>query len=241
MKPYFQRNGITLYHADCRDVLSLLPDRRLVVTDPPYNMGYHYDEYKDAMPMAEYWTWLLRVLSLPLVFIHYPEALFPVARHFQDPDKMVAWVYNAHTPRQWRGIGWFGIMPDMAQDGQDYKNPEDPRVAKRILRGERARLYDWWHMEQVKNVSSEKTDHPCQIPKALMTRILRVTPYDGPIVDPFAGSGTTLVAAYEMGRQAIGIEYSERYCEIIAERLSQGLLDLLPDDVMTPESQPRLL
>ena len=86
------------------------------------------------------------------------------------------------------------------------------------------RLYDWWEMQQVKNVSDERVEHPCQIPLALMKRILAITPLADPVIDPFAGSGTTLVAAKALGRRAVGVEMSERYCELMVERLRQGVL-----------------
>ena len=75
-----------------------------------------------------------------------------------------------------------------------------------------AALYDWWLIEQVKNVSAEKQAHPCQIPVAVMQRALQITPFDGPVIDPFCGAGSTLVAAQMGGRRAIG-ESSEEYCE----------------------------
>jgi DNA modification methylase len=226
MRPYYEHAGITIYHGDCREIVPQLP-RGLMVTDPPYNVGYHYDEHDDSMPDSEYWAFLRDVLRMPLVFLHYPEALFHVARLFSRvPDEMVAWVYHANTPKQWRALGWFGVLPDFSRDGQEYQNPNDRRVRQLIAAGKKARLYDWWHVEQVKNISSEKTAHPCQIPTSLMVRALRVTPYDGPVIDPFLGSGTTLVAAKELGRQAIGVERSEAYCEIAAKRLAQEALPL---------------
>lgn len=224
MTPYYDHGGITIYHGDCRDLLPQLP-HGLMVTDPPYNVGYHYDEHDDDMTDVAYWALLGSVLRMPLVLIHYPEALFPLSRIFaRAPEKIVAWVYHANTPRQWRAVAWFGLMPDLSRDGQDYQNPTDKRVRKLIDAGQRARLYDWWELEQVKNVSAEKTDHPCQIPVALLKRILTISPYDSVVIDPFLGSGSTLVAAKAMGLPAIGIERSERYCEIAATRLSQEVL-----------------
>lgn len=70
-----------------------------------------------------------------------------------------------------------------------------------------------------------KVDHPTQKPLALLSRIVRsMVPVDGSVLDPFMGSGTTLRAAKDLGRRAIGIEIEERYCEIAANRLAQGVL-----------------
>ena len=228
--PYYEESGITIYHGDCRAILPTIRPG-LIVTDPPYNVGYHYDEHDDSLSDVDY-AELLGVLTPPLVLIHYPEALFPLAQRMQRaPDEIVAWVYHANTPRQWRAIAWFGLTPDLSLDSQSYRNPNDKRIRALIEKkgsADTARLYDWWEIEQVKNVSAEKWSHPCQIPTALMMRLLRVTPYDeGPIIDPFCGSGSTLVAAQELGRTAIGIESSEAYCQIAMDRLRQRTLGLV--------------
>lgn len=225
-RPYYTEFGITIYHGDCREILPTLPPG-LMVTDPPYNVGYHYDDYHDELAPADYDALLGDVLTMPLVVIHYPEALFPLARRFvRSPDEIVAWVYHANTPKQWRAVAWFGIAPDLSLDSQAYRNPDDKRIRELIAQGRAARLYDWWTIEQVKNVSDEKTEHPCQIPKALMLRILQITPFDGPVIDPFCGSGTTLLAAQELGRPAIGIDSSLEYCDLAANRLRQRPLPL---------------
>lgn len=226
MTPYYEDDLVVLYNGKAIDVLPKLP-RGLVVTDPPYNVGYSYDEYLDAMPERDYWDMIKGSVRVPLVFIHYPEALVPLAKKLRrEPSEVVAWVYHANTPKQWRIVAWFGCCPDFSKDGQEYQNPDDRRVRQLIAAGKKARLYDWWHIEQVKNVNVDKTEHPCQIPLALMTRIIRLTMSDGPVIDPFCGSGTTLEAARLLGRKSIGIEMSERYCEIAANRLRQGALNL---------------
>jgi DNA modification methylase len=225
MKPYYQDDACTIYHGDCREILPSLPKADLVLTDPPYNIGYHYEGYSDDLTIEDYQRLLRDTLSLPCCVIHYAEALCALAWTLEElPQKIVAWVYASNTARQWRGIAWWGIKPDFTLDGQDYRNPTDSRIALRILNGERARLYDWWEVDQVKNVGEEKTEHPCQIPLAVIARVLRITPC-GTILDPFMGSGTTLRAAKDLGRKAIGVEIEEKYCEIAAKRLAQEVLN----------------
>jgi len=225
-EPYYKHDGIEIYVGDARELLPCLP-AGLTVTDPPYNVGYGYDEYTDRMPDHEYQEMMRITAPSPAVVIHYPEALFEMAiARGAAPSEMVAWVYNANTHRQWRGIAWWGITPDFSLAGQEYKNPTDRRVQQLIADGKQARLYDWWHIEQVKNISSEKTAHPCQIPVAVMERVFSITPFYGVIIDPFMGSGTTLRAAKNLGREAIGIEVSKAYADIAIDRLQQSVLAL---------------
>jgi DNA modification methylase len=223
MTPYYSDDLVALFHGDCREVPT--PRPCLTVTDPPYNVGYHYDEYADRLSDADYAS-LLGVIRMPCVLIHYPEHGPMFSTLFRrQPDRMVAWVYHSNTPRQWRGIWWFGIKPEFSLVRQPYKNPTDKRIAKLIAEGrDGSALYDWWLIDQVKNVSAEKSEHPCQIPELVLSRILSITPEPVTVFDPFAGSGTTLAVAKRAGRKAIGVEMSERYCEIAANRLSQGSL-----------------
>lgn len=226
VKWYYSDDAVCIAHGDCREILPSLPKVDLVLTDPPYNVGYHYDSYTDDLAPEDYQQLLSDVLSQPSCVIHYPESICMLAWVLEEqPRKLVAWVYPSNTARQWRSIAWFGIAPDFDLDGQDYRNPEDSRIARRIANGERARLYDWWEIDQIKNVSAEKTAHPCQIPEAVMQRIVKITPAQT-ILDPFMGSGTTLRAAKDLGRKAIGIEIDEKYCEIAAKRMAQEVFAL---------------
>lgn len=214
----------TLYLGDCRDVLPWqdLADDALIVTDPPYNVGYHYDAYNDRLSEDDYWSLLETFNGRRAVFIHYIEALFRLSWvRGEFPEKVVAWVYNSNTPKQWRGVAWFGVKPDLGLDGQEYKNPNDKRVAALIERGMTAKLYDWWNVEQVKNVSEEKTAHPCQIPLLVKRRIVNVTPASV-VVDSFTGSGTTAVAAVQAGRAFIGSELDPGYFDIACRRIEQA-------------------
>ena len=211
-----------IIHGNCLEVLKTLPKGKyVIVTDPPFNVGYHYNDYKDNLSPDEYYEMLGEVLQdLPFVVIHYPEEIYKIAFQVgRFPDKVVSWVYNSNTPKQHRDIAFFDVKPDFTKYGQDYKNPTDKRIAKRIADGKRARLYDWWEINQVKNVSKEKTEHPCQMPLEVMKRICAIIPDEHIIIDPFAGSGTTGLACKELGRDYILIEQDIKYIEIIEARL----------------------
>jgi DNA modification methylase len=209
-------------HADCLDILPTIKKKFIIVTDPPFNIGYHYNDYNDNMGGDEYYKMLQSVFQFaPFVVIHYPEEIYKIAFQVGDfPEKIISWVYNSNTAKQHRDIAFFGIKPDLRKYGQEYKNPKDKRIMKRIADGKKARLYDWWNINQVKNVSKDKTDHPCQMPLEIMKRIIAILPEDYLIIDPFAGSGTTGVACAELGRDFVLIEQDAEYIKIIKERLS---------------------
>lgn len=198
-----------------------IPDG-LVITDPPYNQGYVYNEYKDRMSEEDY-VELLSHIPTPCVIIHYPEEtinLLPRAIK-EKCDQVVCWVYNSNTGKQSRLISWWGCKPDFKKVLQPYKNLKDKRIQQRISEGKTgAKLYDWWEINQVKNVSKEKTEHPCQIPEEVIRKIILTTAKEGQtIIDVFAGSGTTLKVAQDLGYDTIGYEVDGTYCKIIENRL----------------------
>jgi len=131
-------------------------------------------------------------------------------------------VYNSNTGKQSRLISWWGCKPDFRKVRQEYKNLKDKRIQARIAEGKTgAKLYDWWEINQVKNVSKEKTEHPCQIPEEIIRRIILITAQENDlIIDPFAGSGTTLKVAKDLGFKYIGYEIDENYINIIKNRLN---------------------
>jgi DNA modification methylase len=216
----FFRDELTEIHlGDARKILPTLP-RGLIVTDPVYNVGYHYDLYADNLAPDEYQELLKATCIPPCVVILYAEPLFDLAETLrQKPNRIVSWVYPSNTSRQSRAIAWFGCEPDFTLDGQDYRNPKDKRISKLIEKGKKARLYDWWLVDQIKNTSVEKTAHPCQIPELVMSRILKITPGFDLIIDPYCGSGSTLKAARDLGIRSLGIEISRAYCEIAKQRV----------------------
>lgn len=195
----------------------------LVITDPPYNQGYAYNQYKDRMSEEEY-VKLLSKIPRPCVIIHYPEEtinLLPKAFKAKC-EQVVCWVYNSNTGKQSRLISWWGCKPDFRKVRQEYKNPNDKRIQKRIAEGKTgAKLYDWWEINQIKNVSKEKTGHPCQIPEAVIERIILTTAEPNQlIIDPFGGSGTTAKVAQNLEFDSLSFEIDTEYCHIIQQRIS---------------------
>ena len=230
---------IQTYNEDCLTILGSEFFRRetqgkkiVIVTDPPYNMNYHYETYKDNLSSDEYYEWLEDVFcSYPFVVIHYPESIYKIAFQVgRFPEKVASWVYNSNTAKQHRDIAYFDVIPDFNLVRQPYKNPTDKRVKRLMANGSGGgRLYDWWYAEQVKNVSKEKTTHPCQIPVEIMENVIGVIPNDENliIIDPFMGSGTTGVACVNLNRNFIGMEIDEKYYQIAVKRIEDAQRDKL--------------
>lgn len=203
----------------------------IIVSDPPFNINYKYNTYSDNMDEDSYFEMLhFFFKDYPSVVIHYPEQLYKLSFQIgKFPEKVISWVYNSNTGKQHRDIAFFDIKPDMSKVRQPYKNPNDKRIKERIAKGcKGAKLYDWWNVNQVKNVSKEKTEHPCQMPLEVMKNIIGILPDDCLIIDPFMGSGTTGLAVLEMNKEQhvdrdfIGIELDEKYFEIAKERIESS-------------------
>lgn len=235
---------ITLYNGNSLDVFYKIINEHhdeniILVSDPPFNINYKYHSYKDNLDEDEYYEMLdFFFRDLPSVVIHYPEELYKLSFHISKfPKKVISWVYNSNTGKQHRDIAFFDVKPDMSKVRQPYKNPNDKRIKERIARGcKGAKLYDWWEINQVKNVSKEKTKHPCQMPLEVMKRIIGILPDDCLIIDPFMGSGTTGLAVLEMNEQQnvnrkfVGIELDKEYFEIAKKRISKNKINELKRD-----------
>lgn len=205
MKPYYEHNGITIYHGDCRDVI---PNLRVdcVVTDPPYGIGFTYPTWDDTLANWE----KLMDETVPMMrdaaaFVVMPSCAINrlpwwYAKH--RPDWLLAWYKG--SPGHAAAIGFNDWEPHLA-----WGKPHKP-------------MHDYW---STKCGFADTDGHPCPkpLPWALWL-VQRCCPEDGIVLDPFVGSGTTLRAAKDLGRKAIGIEIEERYCEIAANRLAQEVL-----------------
>lgn len=218
-----------LYCGDFRDLLATLPEHSIdaVITDPPYNIGFQgYRSYSDNLPDEEYIGMLCELQQMPVAMIHYPEEMMRwVVPALGPPDHVSAWCYNSNIPRRFRLIGyWGGLRPDYSRIKVPYKNLNDKRIQGLLGSGSLGTsLYEWWDdIQIVKNVSREKTEHPCPIPVSLIERLILLCTDEGDTVfDPFMGSGTTGLACCRLGRNFIGCELDPGYYELAERRISE--------------------
>jgi site-specific DNA-methyltransferase (adenine-specific) len=219
-----------LYNMDFREGLNLINEPIMIVSDPPYNIKFKYNEYEDNLHDTEYIDMISKFKLIPSALIHYPEETM---KYFVPalgvPDEVITWCYNSNLPRQSRLINFFNCKVDFTKVKQPYKNPNDKRVKKLIEQGsEGTRSYDWFSdIQMVKNVSKEKTIHPCPIPVKLMERIILLTTNENDlIVDPFMGTGTTAIACLNTNRRFIGFEIDKTYHEHSLMRINEHTLQL---------------
>lgn len=210
-----------LINDDFRNHLDKFTKDAYIISDPPYNQDYHYNEYADSMNIDDYAEMLKQAFGdHKAVIIHYPEETINILGKILDRcDQVVTWVYNSNTAKQSRLITWWNCKPDFRKIPQEYKNPTDKRIAKRIAEGKSAKAYDWWNINQVKNVSKKNNPHPCPIPYELARRIIESTTTEGDlIIDPFAGSGTILNCGKDLNRKVLGFEIDKTYCDYYETR-----------------------
>lgn len=230
MKPYYEEPGITIYHGDCREVLPGLGKVDVLLTDPPYGIGLitKTSDYRDsqffdngaslrATVLYEDSYETIRALILEVM----PTALLIADRGMVFCGPQMLWDY----PRP-RAIGCIFSMAGAGRCAWGFQcmHPvlfygRDPFLQDG-LGGRPNSLKD-------DQPNLDRVDHPCPKPLRWIRWGVNRTSRSGELIlDPFMGSGTTLRAAKDLGRHAIGIEICEEYCEIAANRLRQGVLDL---------------
>lgn len=235
MNPYYNQDGITIWHGDCREIIPSLPKVDLVLTDPPYpklkgglkhccpgvskrtiptvTIGTPWGNEIEAIKMFQ------NLSAAAVVFCSWHsigevkslcggEAVGLVTWHKRNSQMSFrnrphytceyAWMIEYAPGPKWMNVETFYDIPGLVAGCM---------ATERILEDD-----------------TGKAAHPTQKPIQLMYKLLAVS--DGTILDPFMGSGTTLRAAKDLGRKAIGIEIEEKYCEIAARRLEQGVLQL---------------
>lgn len=233
MTPYFDDGQITLYHGDCREILPLL-DRDsadLVVTDPPYGQAYQSGRRANALQLIanddERADGLIReaiLLTAPLIREHRHFYIFgrpdltglPLGGSCELVwDKEMLGSGDLSSP--W-GPSWEPITFAVFVSRPSGRRAGDGRLAARLRKGSVLRVprANAGQMEDCKN------PHPTPKPVLLLRQLIESSSCIGEtVLDPFAGGGSTLIAARLEGRRAIGIELHERYCEATAERLTK--------------------
>ena len=240
--PFFEDEHIQLFHGDCREILPLLGPVDVVVTDPPYgetSLGWdrRVDGWLELIDAPQVWCWgSLRShiatgpaftaagwrLAQDLVWEKHNGSSFHADRFKRVHEQAVHWyrgewgtlyidvpVTLDATPRTVRRkrrpphTGHIEASSYASQDG-------GPRLARSVL--------------QVRSEHGRAV-HPTQKPLGVLRPLVHCScPAGGVVLDPFAGSGSTLLAARELGRRAIGIEIDEGYCRAAAQRLAAGQL-----------------
>lgn len=234
-----------IIQGDCLEIMATIPDESygLAVTSPPYNLlnsrgggmrpgaaskwrhakyrdGQGYDQYRDNVPEQDYQEWLYLALAEVMRILRPDGAAFVVFKWRQQygliQDRRE--VFNRLPVRQiliWQRPG--GINFNQGYFLPNYEviyllaNP-----AFRLAPGANGQGCIWKHEPDYDN------DHPAPFPLSLARQIVAATPDNGAVIDPFAGSGTAGVAAVSQGRDFLGIDVSEQYCQQARARIAQA-------------------
>lgn len=201
-RPYYEDNWVTIYNCDSLDILQTINEIDLVLTDPPYGVAFG-DTWDKSIPLPEKWLYPLFGKAKTILitpgngnFYFYP-----------NPKWVLSWFRPASVQRA-RGSSCFSHWEPI------------------LLYGENLFPYDAKRINANTGTGQVKDFHECPKPLDLFKWLIVNSKIDGIVVDPFMGSGTTLLAAKELNMKAIGIEINEKYCELAATRLSQEVMDL---------------
>lgn len=198
-EPYYDVDGITIYNADCRQVLPFLGKFDLLLTDPPYGIGDRMQggTWGAKEKYADFRTW------------DEAPKQYSIDQMVDFANLSIVWggnYYELPSSRCWLVWRKINAVPTMAGAELAWSNMDKPCKAIDLP------------------VGVHRHGHPTEKPMKLMRWCLGLVPDAQTILDPFMGSGTTLVAAKAEGRRAVGIEINEAYCEATVNRLAQGVL-----------------
>lgn len=240
MKPYYDHAGIQIFHGDCREILPTLPKVDAVITDPPYgetslewdsrcsgwvkclqtNCLWCFGSFRFFLASSgEFKAWKF---GQEVIWEKQNGSGFCTDR-FNRVHEIIVQFYNGmwsdlrHEVPRLAAVNWKRSHRAFKRGATPHRvGIESAPWQDEGLRLERSVIY-------ARNCHTPSgAAHPTQKPVQLLERLILYSVGEvGTVADPFMGSGTTLVAAKNLGRKAIGIEIEERYCEIAARRLSQ--------------------
>jgi site-specific DNA-methyltransferase (adenine-specific) len=243
MTPFYQDDWCTIFHGDCRNILPTLGKVDLIVTDPPYSIslegssgahtskkggGTHRKAFFDGD--TDWQTMTTDVVERLLMAVTTTQAASLYAwcghRQFGPIVEMLEQQGMKTRPIVWQkqcpvpappGVGWDSAVELCVyafKPGRVWTPPTGTKVPNFIV------------ADSYRHGQPGKVDHPTQKPMATATLLIERSSEPGQtVLDPYMGSGTTLRAAKDLGRKAIGIELNEKYCEIAVARLAQEVLD----------------
>jgi DNA modification methylase len=242
-------DGLMLYLGDCLKVMPRLPAGTFsaVFADPPYNIGVAYDSHDDAMTRAEYLTWSRAWVGAAARLLVPGGAFWLMchAAYLADVEREVVagsglgvvsrviWRYTFGQNQRARFTpSWVPLLYCYRTDGPRHFDPDRVRVRSRRqeIGDKRAnpagKVPDdvWDDVPRIPGNAKVRRAHPCQLPEELVARALRATvPAGGSVLDPFAGTGTTLAVCRAEGFRGTGVEVSERYAvDCCLPRLGAG-------------------
>lgn len=245
MKPYYSDEYVTLYHGDCREILpSLMEDLRfrVAIADPPYGeTSLSWDSRVDGwlrdIITPQLWCFgsLKFFMAQPFKgWRHAQEIIWEKhngssfhADRFKRVHEIVA--HFVKEPLQW---GDLDIAPVFTADATKRATRRKGRPAHTGSIGPSEYVSEDGGPRLMRSVQYVRSchgyaEHPTQKPLGIIRPLIEYScPKEGAVLDPFAGSGSVLVAAKSMGRRATGIEIDEAYCETAANRCRQNVLDL---------------
>lgn len=225
--PYYEDEFVTLYHGTAENLLDQVGPVDVTVTDPPYNVGKAYGDHDDRQEHGDYEAWLGGLLGRCADLA--PEVLFfPGVRNLPTTallmevadlrwHKTLGWHKREYAGDKWNG------GPAMCWEPVVWGTRSEKPTFNTIFgwRGRDFCIIDATHGDPFKGADR----HPCPKPPMVMQWLVGLfCPEGGTVLDPFAGTGTTLWAARALGVRAVGIEREERFCELAAERLAQQVL-----------------
>lgn len=212
--PYYQDSFVTLYHGDCLEI-DEWQSADVLVTDPPYGVAYKSSGMSRAknpvqIDIANDQNANVRDLVLD-IWGDKPGIVFgswKIERPKNTVNRLI-W-HKAENKPGMRNLAWYAADEEIYILGRGFVGEPEQNVL--VTHDRRDGAYG----------EVAKIGHPTPKPIGLMERLVSKC-MPGVIADPFAGSGSTLIAARNLARFAIGVEMEERYCEIIANRLSQDV------------------
>ena len=242
MKPYYSDETVTLYHGDCLEVMADMPDRSVdaVITDPPFDARTHdmarsnVEAYGTSRGRGRPFGGTSSVAFTPLT---HDDQLALFAEMGRVTRSWVVSNISTHTAFRFEVEKPPSGLKVLRVGAWVKTNPMPIISADRPAMGWEPIAY--LHRDDVKPTwngggragnyvlpTSQGSGHPTQKPLDMVRDFVqRFTDRGDTVLDPFAGTGTTLRAAVDEGRRAIGVEQDEKWCEHIAHRLSQTVLD----------------